>query len=401
MLRHISALDPETGEETILAGDGSDSFIANDIDARDVHLDSPRAVAADGDFVYVAERNLVRVVDRRDGRISTLAGTVESGFSGDGGPASSALLSSPQALAIDSDGSLLIADTGNNRIRRIDPGGTITTVAGNGNFGFSGDGAPAIDAELAGPAGLAVKDGAILVADTWNNRIRVVRDERISTLAGTGVATYCGDGPLIATCLNLPHGLTVADDGSVYVADTLNLRIRRISGQRIETVAGNGAFVSLEALDHRSLNPTDRTQDEILASFMREAPSLMDFLGCYPSAWLAVASAVVRAVGDRFDLGTPVGPLSVSCVHVTDSVLVFPRAVALRGRDVYIADERGLALATGTAVHRMTASGRFNGDGPAHLARLNRPSSVFWDSHGDLLIADTGNERVRAVSALA
>src|SRR6185437_15974426 len=180
-----------------------------------------------------------------------VAGNGTAGFSGDDGPATQAMLSQPFAVAVASDGSVFIADTDNHRIRRVGPDGIITTVAGNGTSGFSGDGGPALQATL-GPFGVAVgPDGSIYIADATNGRIRQVGpDGIIATFAGNGRFEFSGDGGSATQAgLDWPVGVAVAADGTVYVAETEigvstigNNRVRRIRPDGIiTTVAGNGA----------------------------------------------------------------------------------------------------------------------------------------------------------------
>jgi DNA-binding CsgD family transcriptional regulator/sugar lactone lactonase YvrE len=204
----------------------------------------PVAVAVNGsDRAYVIDGNRVRRLDAQ--AAPTVAGTGIGGFSGDGGPATEALLSSPSAIAFDSEGNLYIADTGNNRIRRVDRDGIITTVAGIGKRGYGGDGGPAARALLNSPAGLAVGFGdSVFVADTGNNRVRMITaDGTITTVAGTGEAGYAGDGGVASQAvLNSPQGLAVDAEGNLYVTDSFNDRVRKIDLDGvITTIAGDGA----------------------------------------------------------------------------------------------------------------------------------------------------------------
>jgi DNA-binding CsgD family transcriptional regulator len=206
-------------------------------------FEHPVAVAVDGsDRVYVIDGNRIRRLDAY--AAPTVAGTGVRGFSGDGGPATDALLSSPAAIAFDSEGNLYIADTGNNRIRRVGRDGIIATVAGTGRRGYGGDGGPAALALLNSPAGIAVGLGdSVFVADTGNNRVRMISaDGTISTIAGTGEAGYAGDGGVASQAvLNSPQGLAVDAEGNLYVADTFNDRVRKIDlGGVITTIAGDG-----------------------------------------------------------------------------------------------------------------------------------------------------------------
>ena len=170
--------------------------------------------------------------------------TTSSSFSGDGGPAVKARLNYPVGLAVDGDGSVYIADTYNYRIRRVDPGGTIPTLAGNGERGFSGDGGPAVEARLNDPWDVTVdEDGNVYIADSYNHRVRRVDPAGIiSTFAGNGPGAFAGDGgPAVQARLNNPVGLAVDGDGNIYIADNDNRRVRRVDPTGIiSTFAGNG-----------------------------------------------------------------------------------------------------------------------------------------------------------------
>jgi hypothetical protein len=178
-----------------------------------------------------------------DGTIKTVAGTGWFGDSGDGGPATAASFKDPIGVAVLPDGSFLIADAGAGRVRRVSPTGIITTVAGNGTRGFSGDGGPATAAEIFDPNGLAVMpDGGFLIADGDYVVRRVFPDGTITTVAGTGVQGFSGDGgPATAAQLNLPYSVAVTPDGGFLIADSGNRRVRRVSPTGIiTTVAGTG-----------------------------------------------------------------------------------------------------------------------------------------------------------------
>jgi class 3 adenylate cyclase/sugar lactone lactonase YvrE len=223
------------GVITTFAGSGplTGGFAGDGGLATSARLNSPRGVAVDArGNVYIAdtENNRIRRVEA-SGVITTFAGTGDPGFLGDGGPAASAQLSAPQGLALDSDGDLFIADTTNNRIRKVDPGGRISTVAGSGEAGFSGDGGPATAAKLNLPVAVAVSSTAILyVVDTENNRVRKVDlGGTITTLAGQTVSGFSGDGAPASTArLAVPYGVAVDSSGAVYIADSLNNRVRRV-----------------------------------------------------------------------------------------------------------------------------------------------------------------------------
>lgn len=233
------------GIVTTVAGKETSGSAGDGGPATQAMLRTPLGVAVDSNGnLYIADFNNSRVRKVSGGNITTVAGNGTPGFSGDGGSATAAGLNLPAGVAVDAAGNLFIADTANHRIRRVS-GGTITTVAGNGTSGFSGDGGPATSAALNGPYGVAVdSSGNIYIADTGNNRIRKISGGNIATVAGNGTAGLSGDGgPAIGAALNSPHGVAVDGAGNVFIADTGkgNSRIRKVSGGTITTVAGGGS----------------------------------------------------------------------------------------------------------------------------------------------------------------
>jgi hypothetical protein len=203
------------------------------------------AVSPSGRLVIAdSANNLIREVDST-GTIRTIVGTGSSGFKGDDGPALKAALNDPKGIIFDAAGNLLIADTGNNRIRKVDADGIITTVVGNGAHGGAGDGGPALDAELWEPRTLAVGSGGeIYFTEPKIHRIRKVDANGVITrLAGTSLPGFSGDGgPAVDAQLDHPRGIDVDAAGVVYIADSLNDRIRRIGLDGIiTTIAGTGS----------------------------------------------------------------------------------------------------------------------------------------------------------------
>lgn len=201
------------------------------------------AFAPDGTMYIVSTSHRVLRLGL-DGTVTTVAGTGVHGFGGDGGPAIQAQLDEPRGIAIGPDGTVYIADTLNHRIRKVSPEGTISTIAGTGSIGFSGDEGPADLAQLSYPEDVAVdNNGDVYVADTSNHRIRqITTDGRIVTIAGSGIAGYAGDNDFAGLArLKLPRGLAATPDGTVYIADTGNHRVRKVSADGIiTTVAGDG-----------------------------------------------------------------------------------------------------------------------------------------------------------------
>lgn len=231
-----------------IAGTGTAGFLGDNGQAANARFNSPVSVFVDGvGRMYIADRDNHRI--RRvstSGVITTIAGTGEAGFLGDNGAATSARLNSPTGIFVDDNGILYIADRGNHRIRKVTAAGTISTVAGTGIAGCSGDGAVATSAQLSSPADVFVDaDGNVNIADRDNHRIRRISSSGIiSTIAGNGTVGFFGDGgPATATSLAFPTSVWSDTSGSVYIADQFNQRVRRIlADSTITTVAGSGEF---------------------------------------------------------------------------------------------------------------------------------------------------------------
>jgi len=215
------------------AGNGLYTYSGDGGPATSAGLVGPYRVAVDtAGNVYIADQsgNRIRKVDTA-GIITTVAGTDTSGYSGDGGPATAAELKDPYGLSVDISGNIYIADEGNNRVRKVSTTGIITTVAGNGVGGFDGDGAAATSAELRGPWGVASDaNGNVYIDDIGNNRIRLVNSSGIiSTYAGNGYPGYSGDGGTATSAeIYSPWDVSVDASGNVYIADEQNQRVREV-----------------------------------------------------------------------------------------------------------------------------------------------------------------------------
>ena len=232
---------------TTVAGAGVQGFSGDGGPATSAQIGLPFGLVLDSSGnLYAADQltHRVRKVDTK-GIITTVAGTGVAGFSGENGPATAAQLNTPRGLAMDSSGNLYIGDTNNRRVRKVDTSGIIATVAGTGVPGFSGDGGPATSAQLNGLFGVSVdSSGNLYIADRGNNRVRKVNTNGIiTTVAGTGVAGFSGDGgSATAAQINLPRTMAVDSSGNLYIADSNNNRIRKVATTGImTTVAGNGA----------------------------------------------------------------------------------------------------------------------------------------------------------------
>jgi sugar lactone lactonase YvrE len=214
--------------------------------AGGVQLVYPAGLAVDREgALFISDVGAHRVFKLGGGgRLEVVAGTGQAGFGGDGGPAREARLNAPHDLAFDAEGNLLVVDTYNHRIRRIDARGVMTTVVGSGKSEYSTASAAALEVALNNPQSIAVgREGDLFIADTYNHVIR--RLERatgvVSTFAGTEAGLAGDGGPAVKAQINLPQAVEIAPDGTVYISDSANSRIRRVSADgTIRTVTGFG-----------------------------------------------------------------------------------------------------------------------------------------------------------------
>lgn len=279
--------------------------------------------------------------------ITTFAGNGANGFSGNGGQATSAALLKPYDVGIDSFGNVYIGDAGNNRIRRVSPSGIISTVAGLGVAGYNGDGISATLAKLNFPYGMSVNGaGAMAISDMNNHRIRLIQAEgaggNIATIAGTGVAGFSGDGgPAINAKINTPHGIFWDLAGNIYFADAFNHRVRKISTSGIiTTVAGNG---------------NARTSGD---------------------GGLATAASINHPAGIAAD--------SVGNLYISE----------MKGHRIRKVDRAGII----TTIAGKGVGGLGGDGGPATAAKLYFPKGVTIDKKGNLIFTDTDNFVVRKVN---
>ena len=389
-----------SGNITTVAGNGTFGYAGDGGPATSAELREPFGVAADASGnVYIADTYSYRV--RRvsaSGTIATVAGTGNCCYGGDGGAATSALLSVPDGLALDSSGNLYIADSGNNRIRKVSSGGTISTIAGTSSQGYSGDGGPAAAARLFTPVGVAVDNGGNLrISDSGNARIRsVTASGTIATLVGGAL----GDGGLgIFGYLNQPAGVARDNAGNTWIADTNNNRVRQVSASgAIATVVGTGA-----------------------AGFGGDGGAAAGALLNAPRG-LALDTSGNLYIADtnnyRVRKVTPAGTITtvagngVCCGHTGDGGVATSAQIGLAyglaadaAGNLYIADidnnlvRKVAASGTITTVAGNGAYGFAGDGGPAIAADFRDPYGVAVDSSGNLYIADRYNYRVRMVSA--
>lgn len=447
-----------SGTITTVAGSATAGFGGDGSSATAAKLNSPTEIAVDGSgnlYIADSQNNRIRKV-LTTGVISTVAGNGTAGFGGDGSVALTASLNNPFGVTIDGSGNLYIADASNHRIRMVTNGGIISTVAGDGTAGYNGDGATATTSNLYSPGGVVVDgSGKLYIADTQNNRVRSVSISGIiSTVAGNGTINYGGDGGLAtAASLSNPFGLAIDGSGNLYIADQQNQRIRKVSTPgSITTVAGNGTYgfsgdggvatgASLAnaagvAIDGSgNLYIADQGNNRVRK--VTPAGSITTVAGTGSAAFSGDGGAATAA-GLNFPAGvvvdgsgnlyiadsqnnrvrkvTPAGSITTVAGtgtagysgdggSATAAKLNYPAGVAVDGSgNLYIADQGNHRIRKVTPAGSITTvAGNgtfgFGGDnGPATAANLANPADVIIDTHGNLYIADTQNNRVRKVS---
>ena len=389
-----------SGIISTVAGNGTGGFSGDGGPAVNAELRAPRGVTIHGGNLYIADSDNARIrkVDS-SGKISTVAGNGTAGFSGDGGPAINAELYLPSGVTFLGK-NLFIADLGNQRIRKVDSAGTISTVAGNGIPGYSGDGGPATSAELAYPSDVTAHGGNLYIADTYNQRIRKVGSAgKISTVAGNGTAGYSGDGgPATSAMLYFPTAVSVDGSGNLYIADEAFPHMRKVNTSGIiSTSAGNGEFDfsgdSGPATNAQFFSPysvaADNSGNLYIVDTFNERIRKVD------------ASGLVTTVA-----GNGVYGFSGDGGPATAAELSNPRGLAVDSHgNLYIADTESQRIRKVDASGIIsTIAGRghpgFGGDGgPATQAVLRNPIGVAVDGNGNIYIADEGNRRIRKVDA--
>ncbi len=383
------------GVISTIAG-GSSAGFNGDGDALRALLSFPYGVHAGPDgLLYVVDsgNQLVRRIDAA-GVLTTIAGTGGRGYAGDGGPATAGLLNDPVSVAVDG-GNVYVADYTNNRVRRISASGFLSTAAGNGSFGATGDNSVASAATFRSPGGLAIDpDRNLYIADSFSHRIRRIdRAGIITTLSGTGSEGFAGDGgPAGAALLSVPWAVALDRNRNLYVADTSNGRIRRIAPDgTISTIAGGG-----------STNATDDNVPALSAVFEEAVGLAVDAAG---NIYVADAAArLVRRVGidGRVTIVAGGGTATGDRIPARSASLIAPRGLALDGNgDLYLGDaDRVYRLSNGTLI-AVAGNGQagYSGDGgPATAASIAGASALAFDAAGNLLLAEIENHRVRQVT---
>ncbi len=336
-------------------------------------------------YLSDSDHHSVRKIDTK-GVITTIAGTGYAGFSGDGGPATAAQLDTPYGVAVDLSGAVYVADYLNNRVRRIGPDGVITTFAGCGGNASSGDGGLATAAQLLAPRNVALDAaGNLYISEFGANRVRkVTPDGKIQTAAGTGIAGNGGDGlPAVDAQLNQPAGLAVDRTGALYIADSRNNLVRKVlPGGIMSTVLGNTQSTTL-------YTPVAVAVD------LNQNLFVADYTTTVHEYSAADAWSIFAGTGDSGFYGDG-GPANQATL-----LAIRDLAVDLAG-NLYLADGPRIREVANGTIQTIAGDDYLHaiGDGSnATAAELFNPSAVWLDPAGNLLIADTGTDRVRKVSS--
>jgi uncharacterized protein (TIGR03437 family) len=403
VVREVSSVD---GTITTIAGQGEAGYSGNNVPATQALLNTPTALVFDSinNILYIndAGNGVIRRV--MNGSIVTYAGAGrETGTScapsPDNVPATTVPFCDPEGIALDTAGNLYVADFADNRVRKVDFNTQrISTVAGTGQAGYAPDGSVALQSPLRNPGGVAIDaSGSIYIAESGNETIRKVTGGILATVAGNTVPGYSGDQqPALRAELNTPFGLMLDTAGDLYFADRDNFRVRKVDTKGlISTLAGNG---------------TSSLSSVIPAS---DLPLSLPFgVGVGPDGSVYVAdtnSDVIRKIlpdGLAFTVaGTGAAEYSGNGGPATSAGLITPRNVAFDSKgNLYIADfgsNRVREVDANGNISTVAGNGSapYNGDGIlATEASLSGPSALAFDGMGNLYIADTGNHRVRMVS---
>ena len=378
------------GVATTVAGNGTAAYSGDGAQAVNASLNGPTGVVLDaGGNLYIADRGNHRIRRVSSNIITTVAGNGIPGFTGEGGLAINAELDFPAAVALDPAGNLYVADGltditqgRNNRVRKVS-GGIITTVAGNGSSGSSGDGGPATSAQLRVYSVAVDNSGNLYIADFLNDQIRKVSGGVITTVAGNGTSGYNGDGQAATSAqLSGPRGVAVDAAGNIYIADSGNNRIREVSGGVITTIAGNGRSSSSDgpATTSGVLFPVGVAVDASANVYFVDGSN-------YVRKVSGGALTTIVNLGELPPLPRAVIPASIA----TDAA-----------GNVYVADATNdlIRKLSGDTLITLagTGIGGYSGDGgPATSAMIGSPAGIAVDAAGSIYFTD-GGSRIRKIS---
>ena len=400
---------------TTVAGNGTAGFSGDGGKATQAQLSLPSGVVVDDKGnIYISDRSndRVRVVDNK-GIITTFAGNGVDGYKGDLGPATQAQLSKPFGLALDKKGNLYIADRVSNRVRKVNPQGIITTVAGDGGFFFMGDNGPAYRASLAGPTGIVVdKNGILYIADRNNNRIRSVDTQgMIRTVAGTGQQDYNGESEIARdTNLYLPFGVALDQDGKILIIDRSHYRIRRINPRSgsIETVAGNG--VKMFAGDGGPATGAKLSFPHGIA-VDKKGNVIFSDKGHYRIRRVSPDGIIqtIAGTGIRGNIGDGLPALKASIYGATSLKLNDKEEMFIISPSSFVSilrkiDEKGMMRKVLDTVSKdyleSIAKSKYKGKvQTGELAVITTFSDIAFDLKGNMFISDRLNHQIRKISA--
>jgi hypothetical protein len=430
----VATIVIQPGDIQTVAGDGTAGYTGNGGAATAAELDSPDGVFADGSGnIYIADtdNSVIREVTGSTGNIATVAGDATAGYTGDGGPATSAELNFPSNIFVDGSGDIFIADTDNSVIREVVAStGDIQTNIGNNTLAYSGDGGSALNAELNSPGEVSLDgSGDLFIADTASSVIREVAAATgdIQTVAGNGTecadpTTACGDGaPALSAQLNNPYGLFVDAAGNIFIADTDDNRIRVVNTGAsaitiativiqpgdIATVAGNGTACPD--------SPTTCGDGGAATSAELASPYGV-FVDSAGNIFIAdtqdnvireviASTGVINTVVGSYTTCSPAGSACGDGGIATSAQLGFPAGVFVdAAEDIFIADTFDNRIrevsASNSIINTVAGTGArgYAGDGAAATsALLDTPYGLFVDTSGDIFIADTENAAIREV----
>lgn len=397
-----------TGQAVVIAGTGTGGYSGDGGPAVTAQLNAPSALAMDSaGNLYIADtsNNCIRKINATDGTITTVAGNGAYGYSGDNGPALAAQFGQPQGIAVDGAVNLYIADSGNNVIRKMAAGsGTVTTIAGDGNALAGGDGGPAKQAQINYPTQLALDAaGNLYILDSGNARIRkvILGTGIISTYAGNGNTGYAGDGgPAAAATLNSPSDIATDTAGNLYIVDTNSNRIRKVTvvNGMISSLIGSG-----QASYGGDGGPATSAQFNFPGSVITDSSGNIFIADNenFRVRKVTKAGTISNFAGNgNQGYGGDGGPATAAQIDEIGALAVD------NSGNLYIADMgnnviRKVTAATGV-ITTIAGNGNqgYSGDGGAATkASLYAPTGIAVDSSANIYIADSGSNRIRKVTA--
>ncbi len=407
VMSSVYKVNTSTGAMDLVAGNGNYGDSGDNGPATQAAFSDIGQIAVDAaGNLYVPDMftNRIRKVDATNGYVRTIAGSHDVGDDGDGGPALFAHFARPSAVAADAAGNVYIADTNNNRIRKISAADqTISTVAGTGMWGYNGDGLPALETHLERPSGLIVDAGGdLLVAQESGGRVRRVSASTglVSTVAGDGSNESGGDGGSATSAQVVPHALALDAAGNLYIADTEGKHIRKVSAETgaITAVFGNGTMAfcgeGVLATNACLYAPSgvalDRAGDLLIADSYNSRIRK-----------LSMETGLLTTIAGGGTASEDTENVPASSVHFGG--VPFSVAVSDTG-DIYFPLNETVRKIDSSGIISTVAGnggyGSYGGDGgPATAASLNMPIGVALDAVGNLYIADKDNNRVRKVDA--